>query len=147
MIHHTSSILCEQILANPRNNSLSYINTIHDRILDAPIEEGGTAKTSPFIVATKWFNDSKTESEIEIRVSVTPPEEDEHSIIGQTNVVFDKEAYVVAVNMEVVKFLVKKEGLYILKVEFKPTKNKRWKEATLLPLRVASQDQKASESI
>jgi hypothetical protein len=145
MIYHASSILCEQILTNPRNNSLSYINTIHDNILKTPIKEGAVANLRPFIVATKWFKDSKIEEKMQVRVSAGLIGNDEEIIIGETDVVLDKDSYVIALNMEVIQLPVKNEGLYIIKVEHKPPRNKKWKEGALLPLRVVGQNPKTTE--
>jgi len=141
MIYHTSSILCEQILTSPRNNALSYINAIHERLLKQPIEEGKAINTAPFVVATKWFKNTKKEEKIQIRVSANLSDSEEHTILGETDVVLSKDTYVIAVNMEVLQFPVKTEGFYLIKIEHKSPKGKKWKEATFLPLRVFSREQ------
>lgn len=137
MVHHIWSILCEQILVNPINNNFSYINTTNIAVLKTEAEEGKFVSIDPFIVATKWFNESpKQDDEVQIRVSASLLNNNESIIVGETKVTFKNDIYIVSVNMEITNFPIKNKGLYLIKVEYKPIKNKKWKEASSLPLRI-----------
>ncbi len=136
MIRHIWSVLCEQILTNPRNDNLSFINTMHEVFLDREIKKQNPINIGPFVIGTKWYKESKNKEEIAIKISRAYCDDDEYNKIGETKIVFNRDTFAVALTMELLKFPVEKEGLYLIKVEYKPVKNKRWKEVALLPLRV-----------
>ncbi len=136
MIRHVWSVLCEQILTNPGNDNLSFINTMHEVLLDRKIKKGNPVNIGPFVIGTKWYKQSNNKEEIEIKISRSHCDNDEYSKIGETKIVFNRDTFAVALTMELLKFPVEKEGQYLIKVEYKPVKNKRWKEVALLPLRV-----------
>ena len=136
MIHHASTILCEQILANPKNNALSYINTLHESTLKADIEKGKPVNIEPFTIAMKWFKPSNKKESIKIKVSLQDSTSKENVILAETAVDFDAKTVALALSMEIYSLPVKREGLHLILLEYKPARNKKWKHGSTSPLTI-----------
>ncbi len=134
MIHHVWTILCEQILVNPKNNGLSYINSIHESVSKTPIEKGKLIDINPFLIAMKWFKSSGKRESLDIKVSLRDAESKEDVVLTETKVDFKAKAMAIDLSMEIGALPLKREGLYVILVEYKPQRNKKWKHGSESPL-------------
>ena len=144
MVHHVWTILCEEILANPKNNALSYINSIHESTLKAGIEDGKLVNIDPFIVATKWFKSPGKKETIELKVSVRHADSKETEVLTETKVDFTAKTYALALSIEINTLPIKQEGLHLILVEYKPLKNKKWKHGSTSPILILSKKDDAA---
>jgi len=145
MVHHVWTILCEQLLVNPKNNGLSYINSIHESILKSDIEEGKFVDIDPFLIAMKWFKSPGQKESIDIKVSLRDTESKEDVILTETNVDFEAKTLALALSMEIDSLPIKHKGLFLVLVEYKPQKNKKWKHGSISPLNIVSKKAKSNK--
>ncbi len=137
MIDHVWSVLCEQVLHNPKNGSMSHINTLDILPIKKVNEETGELALEPFLIATKWKKNNEKDVKLCIKVKMLGESEEKKDAFGSGEITLDKEATMVSLNIDVTQMIVKADSrFYAFEVMYKFNKQRKYRSAAVLPFTI-----------
>lgn len=137
MIDHVWSVLCEQVLQNPKNGSMSHINTLDILPIKKVNKETGELAFEPFLIATKWKKNNKENVNLFIKVKMLGESEEKKDVFGSGEITLDKEATIASLNIDVTQMIVKADSkYYAFEVMYKYNKQRKYRSAAVLPFTI-----------
>lgn len=137
MIEHVWSVLCEQALQNPKDGSMSHINTLDSLPIKEVNRETGELFLKPFLIATKWKKNTEENVKLFIKIEMLGESTEKKEIFGSQEIYLDEGAAVVALNIDVTQMVVKADSKFnAFRVMYKYNKQRNYRSAAVLPFSI-----------
>lgn len=146
MIEHVWSVLCEQALQNPKNGSMSHINTLDILPIKKVNKETGELALEPFLIATKWKKNTEENVKLFIKIEMLGESVEKKGVFGSEEITLGEEATIAALNIDVTQMVIKADSkFHAFEVMYKYNKQRKYRSAAVLPFSIQKLTERKDE--